>query len=1053
MIDFLLEADGLVTVGEVARFLGCGERTVRRDVELLIRRGVDIERVSGRSGGIRLGRSASGQPRDFDSGIRTPAVGSARQFSTEIIGRESEVSLLRDALETARSGRTATAFLSGPPGIGKTRLATGFYTNAGSYGLDAFWFSGSETEGRPPYWVWSQLLDQLARARGKSFIQKAPAELAAHLAAAVPELEWIADSPRELFTDDPDYSLLAVQSVMASLVRFAADEWPVLIVLDDLQWMDSSSVRMLGYLIDELHDARLAVVSTVRSADPAQTTEIERVLSSARRSSNSTVIQLASLDMESTLQLVDSVAGPEVRAGERVWELSRGNPLFATELSRLAANSIEESDFSRLPDSVNSVVERRLGGLSPGAREVLEIASAIEPGFSLHELERTAGLLDHGGPWIVGALDDAYEARIAARSADHSGYVFAHPLYRRWIHDNLAPSRRASIHAAIAAGRESELGDASDLRAIELVGHFFEARDILGHRTAVHYALLAGDQSLTRFAPIEAQRYFEMGLASTLDGDPDELIGDLEYGIGMSLNYQVKPTEAVERLLRAIELYERAGDSANVVKVASVGIQRSTSGGGGLQQIVLCEKGLSFAGPGSLDRARILNEYGMALNASDSAIVEFEEALRESIDLARVHEEPQLEAHALANLAFAFVWHGMYSDAADAAGEVLRVVDKVRSPTIERFCYRACVYTYGLAGRPRVALEAANALVRAIERAGAELSGPVAFDFHLAISLNVQCGKWAEAKRLNGRRSQLSGDVGESGNGGLIDFLTQDEERGLAAVERHLSQLPLNSEVGALAELAETALTCAEIARRLDGDRPHAAISQVCEFVMSDPGADPSSRWAAGAALALIACTKRDSMAVLLARSQILETSGQLYYLSRIISPDRLLALLEVVGEDQEAATGCFVKAAELCERGGALPELANVIFDHASWLAGDIESPDWEVIDELVSRGESVAVELGMGPLIGRFGELQRRSEQVRPVPADHADMSLSGRELEVLRLVANGQSNREIAKTLFVTVNTVARHISNILIKTGASNRAEAAVIASRDGLLGAD
>lgn len=621
-MDFLLETDGLVTVGEVARFLECGERTVRRDIELLVARGVDIERVPGRSGGIRLRRPAPRHLRDFTSEIRLPRADSDSRNSKELFGRDQEVSLLQEVAVTARTGRTATAFLTGPPGIGKTRLSTGFYSTAASHGLDAFWFSGSETEGRPPFWVWSQLLDRLARVRGYSFIRKAPAERVAHLAAVIPELKWITHSPRELFSDDPDYSLLAVQTVMASLIRSAADERPVLIVLDDLQWMDSNSVRMLRHLIGEVNDARLAVVSTVRSSDPEQTAELELILSSARRSPNSNVIELNSLDMKSTLELVDSVAGSGVQAGERVWELSRGNPLFATELSRLAANSQEGSDFSRLPDSVNSVVERRVDGLSPGARKILDIASAIETGFSLHELERTAWSLDHGEPWVAEALDDAFEARIAERSADDGGYVFAHPLYRRWMHDELAPSRRASIHAAIGTGRESELGDASDSRATELANHFFEARDILGHRTAIHYALLAGHQSLARFAPAEAQRYFEMGLASTLDGDPDELIGDLEYGLGMSLNYQLKPTEAVERLVGTIEMYERAGDSANVVKVASVGIHRSTSGGGGLKQIGICEKGLSFADSSSLDRARIVNEYGMALNAANSAVIE-----------------------------------------------------------------------------------------------------------------------------------------------------------------------------------------------------------------------------------------------------------------------------------------------------------------------------------------------------------------------------------------------------------------------------------------------
>ncbi len=106
------------------------------------------------------------------------------------------------------------------------------------------------------------------------------------------------------------------------------------------------------------------------------------------------------------------------------------------------------------------------------------------------------------------------------------------------------------------------------------------------------------------------------------------------------------------------------------------------------------------------------------------------------------------------------------------------------------------------------------------------------------------------------------------------------------------------------------------------------------------------------------------------------------------------------------------------------------------------------EKIEALLVEALSIATELGMPPLMERVVALQERAD-AKPVSAPAYPDGLSAREVEVLRLIAAGKSNREVAEELFISPNTAGHHVSNILNKIGAANRTEAASYANRQGL----
>ncbi|MEE8157848.1 MAG: LuxR C-terminal-related transcriptional regulator [Dehalococcoidia bacterium] len=161
--------------------------------------------------------------------------------------------------------------------------------------------------------------------------------------------------------------------------------------------------------------------------------------------------------------------------------------------------------------------------------------------------------------------------------------------------------------------------------------------------------------------------------------------------------------------------------------------------------------------------------------------------------------------------------------------------------------------------------------------------------------------------------------------------------------------------------------------------------------------------------------------------------------LSVIAHPDRLLGLLAKTMGRLDQATAHFEDALAFCQRAGYRPELAYVCYDYADVLLQRNGPGDRDKAVSELGEGLAISTELGMSPLIERMVTLQRRAEsQLAKAPAYPG--GLTEREVEVLRLIALGKSNREIARKLVLSERTVQRHISNLYIKINVRNRAEA-------------
>ncbi len=164
---------------------------------------------------------------------------------------------------------------------------------------------------------------------------------------------------------------------------------------------------------------------------------------------------------------------------------------------------------------------------------------------------------------------------------------------------------------------------------------------------------------------------------------------------------------------------------------------------------------------------------------------------------------------------------------------------------------------------------------------------------------------------------------------------------------------------------------------------------------------------------------------------------------------DRVLGLLAQTMGNLDQAAAHFEDALAFCRKAGYRPELAWTCCDYADTLLQRNEPGDREKAMSLLDESLAISSELGMRPLMERVLN-QRDRVELSPEASPAYPDGLTQREVEVLCLIARGKSNPEIAQELFISVRTVSTHVSNILNKINAANRAEAATYASRWGLL---
>lgn len=463
--------------------------------------------------------------------------------SWAMVGRDAERAVVADVLAGAVAGSPGAVLVVGDPGSGKTRLVDAALTVAAGVGLAASVGRCSQDDGAPPWWPWFALLDGLGIER--------PAELAR------------ADDADEV---GPERAF-AVQEALARAVRERARSTPLLLVVEDLHWADTRTLRAMTHLVTTLGAGdRVAVLATRRARPQPVGALADLGVGLARHGART--IELGGLGEHDARALVSSVTGADADPA-RVddWRTrTGGNPFFLVELARLATTN--GAWRGEVPESVQTVVARRLEDLPDPTREVLLVSAALGR-------EHSPLLLAHVGGWgpdeVADRLEPAHDIGIVHQRAD-GRLVFEHALTRDAVIAAASPARVARVHARIAHALDSvprgSLAPAE--RAFDLAHHWLAAGPVHAPQ-AWRAAAAAAVEARRDFANVEATELYRQALgAHALDpaGTREERY-ELLLSFTQAAAWAARWRPVVEAVVEAVALARADDDPERVARAAA----------------------------------------------------------------------------------------------------------------------------------------------------------------------------------------------------------------------------------------------------------------------------------------------------------------------------------------------------------------------------------------------------------------------------------------------------------------------------------------------------
>jgi ATP/maltotriose-dependent transcriptional regulator MalT len=945
-----------------------------------------------------------------------------RLTSSRLIGREAELEELEAALAAAADGRPAPVLVTGDSGVGKTRLLAELQRRAGDGG--ALVLSGEAIdfgdEGELPYLPLVAALRPLARS----------GTLPEAVAPLLPGLTASGSDPGE---DAQPRLFEALLSLLDELGR----ERVVLLVLEDLHWADRSTRAALRFLARSLTTERVLLVASYRS-DELDRRHPLRPLLAELDAHRITLDPLTREQMaEQLAEILDAAPDPELL--DRVWTRSGGNPLFGEEL--LAAG------LGTAPDTLRDALMLRVERLSARAQELLRLVAIAE--------RLDDPLLRELGEFDSRVLREAVEGHVLV-AQDDGMYRFRHALLREILLDDLLPGERSDLHARLARTLEHRVVGDGDAQLTAAVAHHFAAAG--AQPAALRSAVRAAAAAERVHAHGEALALLERAL-ELWERVPDP--GALAGTDRMSL--QIRASEAAAALgepARQLALLEAALGARPEPRRAAPILEAMARAQRHLNRdaasIATLERALELVGDEPSIRAGLLAGLARALMIAgrhDTAVGVARQALASAAeaDLALV------EGNARNTLGFAIALNGAVDEGAAELREAIRIAREYDDPTDLAVAYLNYAELLHMAGRSAEALAVAGEGREAI--VGVRPVAVTWFDMKLA-EFAFDVGDWEQAEAHLPAPQPWTGEQTRMGLVLRQAALAAGRADG-AAVDQLLAELePMAASSSEPQYIAPHAALVADVRRRegaIDAARATIddALGRIDEAMLAAAVAVAGVSVEADAAERArdIGDAKAEATALrrvekLLARAAAAATPSR---------PVERAALAGARAEASRAAgapdAAAYAQAAAAWEAIGRPEPAARLRWREANALA---EAGERDAATAAARAAHAAAARIGAGWL---RAEIERLAARARldldagveaPAPPEEDAFGLTARERQVLALLADGATNREIGTTLFMAEKTASVHVSRILTKLNARSRTEAASVAHRHRLL---
>ncbi len=975
---------------------------------------------------------------------------------TALVGREREQQRLNELLTDTSLGRGRLVLLSGEAGIGKTTLVRDLARVARE--RRALVLSGAcyDLTTTPPYGPWSESI----RGYRPSGAQPLPPV-------------WFGN-PEELSKIGSQPALFdETRSFFASV----ASHQPVVVVLEDLHWSDPSSVDALRFLARTLTGAPVLLVATYRDDEGPAARIIVDALPSLVRESGAERIELRRWNEPATRRTIADhyalIPDDEGRLMRYVHQLAEGNPFHTIELLRSLEGDgtlmpgdsgwrVGELSGPQVPPLVRQVVERRLARLPGSTRELLEVASVIGYGVTFDLWSKVSRAEDKE---LLAAVEEALEAHLIDELVDRSGFQFRHALVRETLYAGMVGLRLRAWHVKIAETLIEEPATHPDL-----VAHHFQQA---GDDRALEWTVRAAERAQGAFAWNSAAERFDAA-QRLLDGVADQSSerGWLVLRLGLLLRMSDQK-ESLKRLEQARELGQLSGDRAlKAYAHFYIGLVRHYLDFDGLLEM---EAGIEAID--ALDESELAPLHDRIAAASQDYLPGiFGLGDQRGTYVAVLTQVGRLEE--AIEIGEAFIERVF-----------AKTADELQATITCRDAFHGLGASYAMVGRTREARNAFENAYRGYRGIGNQWVLRLAFQHELDLLVlpfftdqirrrddleAIVLDAWQQAIQVVEDADNV---VIEAGYGlGFVDGRWKEARRAAVicsapyweAVSRYLalrsavefdlhqgefeqfwegvySMLPEGSRSEPDRAFLPTALRLQQLAAELciyqgDLDRARAWLEFNDEWVAwsgsllwRPEGHVSWSRY-------FIARDEIDQARKCAERARAIASDPRQPL--ALIAARRALGAIETLAGNFTDAEQHLLSALRLAEICRAPYEIALTRLAQAElvWTTRDLPRAR-----DLLTLARKTFDELGAVLPIRRVDQLAASLARA----AGERPAGLSPREVEVLSLVAEGLSNREIADRLFLSTRTVERHLTNIYGKVGADNRVEAAAFARAHGL----
>jgi len=999
-----------------------------------------------------------------------------------LVGRSAELALLSQRIDEAAKGTGRSVFLVGEGGIGKTRLATAAANRAAKQGWTVAIGRSYPVETGVPYALFSDALLPLVRKLEPATLAVLTRGGAAELGHLFPSLGTLGDRERASAGADPsELKARLLWNFTQFLGRLSARQ-PLFIVLENLHWADASSLELLHFVARQIENQKIVLLGTYNEAERDSNQVLRSTEQSLLRLGSLTVQKLAPLQIADVEDVVQQMFGVD-RATTRpfsamLFDWTRGNPFFVEETlkSLVDSGALTERDGRwtgwemetlHLPSTIKDVLKARVDRLSPAARKLATLAAVIGTRAAHDTL---AGVAELSEAEIVSGLDELLAQRVLEEtgSVDAICYDFTHPLLQQVIYADLGQARARLLHATVAEALENVYGEAAASHADELALHFARAHSQPLARKAVRYMYAAGRGAIERYANREGANY----LAAALDHlDKDPTISDAPRE--EILTTLARTRQRLGEYDAAMILWARARDDAGARGengvVADIEHRMGLAcylSGKYAEALAHYEVGLSAAtAPADSEtRLRLRLAKGIALpylGRLKEAQAEVEAALASAAENGMHNDSFLSRAHRA--LLLLYTWTGPLELAREHGMQAIARAEAAGQRMLEWTAHWGMALLAGISGDAPTFLDH----LAATDRLAEQMHSPILplWSAELRVQYHSATGDWdaaiaiaepsiTQAKNL-GQRMLLPRLYVWSG----LIYLWRGAEEKAKEYFDEAWRLAGAEKVASLEGAGERPLDVPSIipahlgmaSYYLAKGHPAKAV-RIGEAGLAIADRTGYMAWALQWLLPTIgeaALQGRhfDTAAGHLARMR--RDAGKLNHRLGLAYADACEGLLARFRDNDPARAITLLQSS--VEQLEALPFPPQAARIRRRLAGAFLEVGDREEAMRQLRKAHDVFARLGATvELEGTREEMREIGLRPPPKSVTSGAAGLTGREIEIARMVAKRKSNKEIGGALQISARTVSTHLSNIFLKLSVGSRGELADFIRQNGLI---